>query len=127
MKISMQYNSLLYTYCFPQYHYPYESIIDNNIDSLYVKYSKVLNKAMNSNININGKWLFIQCSLSTYNRKFHLNDVLFDLIQETLYEDNGQNILNDEPLSYFISSNSKLKVEILDDTNQIFIIFIFIS
>ncbi len=121
MKISMQYNSLLYTYCFPQYHYPYESIIDNNIDSLYVKYSKVLNKAMNSNININGKWLFIQCSLSTYNRKFHLNDVLFDLIPETLYEDNGQNILNDEPLSYFISSNSKLKVEILDDTNQIFI------
>ena len=121
MKISMQYNSLLYTYCFPQYHYPYESIINDNSDSISVKYSKVLNKAMNSNININGKWLFIQCSLSTYNRKFHLNDVLNDLISETLYEDNDQKIKNDEPLSYFISGNSKLKVEILDDTNQIFI------
>ena len=101
MAISIEYNTRTLTYCFPQYHYPYKDKIDRS-STVEDIYNEILNKASEININASGKWLFIQCSLSTYNRKFHLNGNMNELIIETLYNDNGQIVKNDESVTLMI-------------------------
>ena len=111
MAISIEYNTRTLTYCFPQYHYPYKDKIDRS-STVEEIYNEILNKASEININASGKWLFVQCSLSTYNRKFHLNGNMNELIIETLYNDNGQIVKNDEPMGYFNDKDTKLEVKI---------------
>ena len=116
MKIALVYDlDVLNGYCFPQNYPPYSDILGqpynpSNEDTKYTnKLKNVLNGESIGLKNVNGKWLWIQCSLSYYNRKYYFNDKDTDLINEILYEDNTDVIRNDEPMGWFFSDLKKPK------------------
>ena len=123
MKIALIYESTeLNAYCFPQNYPKYSEILnifdkDNNIYSK--KNEIVLNSIVDSLGNMAGKWIWIQCSLSYYNRKFYLNQLEKVLKSEAVYNE----VENDQPLGWFfggINKNDKstLTIHIPKNTNS---------
>ena len=107
MRISLKYNendSLFKMYCFPQNYPPYSDILENS-NSLEQMVELSLNSIVNeSNKDLGGEWLWVQCSLSYNNRYFYLNENSKTLISETLFIDSTDGeVKNDEPLGYFFN------------------------
>ncbi len=119
MQIGLIYESTdLKGYCFPQNYPKYSDILSDNIQ-YSIKENNILNSISASLQYIAGNWLWIQCSLSYFNRKFYLNELEKDLISEYVYSD----IQNDEPLGWFfgnIDTNTKstLTIHMPDGVNS---------
>ena len=133
MKIALiNENNILNAFCYPQNYPPYSDILEkpydaSNEETKYEnKLKNVLNGVSKGFTNIAGKWLWIQCSLSYYNRKYYLNDIESNLKTEVLYNYENTNVTNDEPLGWFFSNlqNPKsvlsVKIPLLSDSKIFF-------
>ena len=102
-------NNILNAFCFPQNYPPYSDILKKEYSASDedTKYNNKLNKVLNGVskgfTNIAGKWLWIQCSLSYYNRKYYFNEVEETLKPEVLYNYDNIDVSNDAPLGWFFS------------------------
>ena len=108
-------NNILNAYCYPQNYPPYSEILgkvydaSNEDTTYYNKLKNVLNGVNKGFTNIAGKWLWIQCSLSYYNRKYYFNDIENELKTEILYNYENANVSNDAPLGWFFSNLDNTK------------------
>ena len=114
-------NSELTAMCFPQGYYA-DSIDNTDINS---KYDSVLNKFEISLGSISGKWEWVLCSVSNYNRGFFMNNATFiDFVLEKLYEDSSGSVYSDYPLRYFMSEvgqTSTLSIQNIANTKKIYL------
>ena len=137
MQISLLYDDDIFKmYCFPQNYEPYDEILKKSNDDLSLdeKANTVLNSVVNeydendenNDVQLRGKWTWIQCSLSYNNRFFYLNEKKEKLKSETLYKYNNEEIKNDEPLGFFFNdlnkdSLSKLTIKINKNTHKVYL------
>ena len=109
MKISLLTESQhLNGYCFPQNYEPYIDPIKHR------DFTKILNFQKSEFSNIAGKWLWVQCAVSYYNRKYYFNELEESLDTEILYDNNNIIVKNDQPIGRFFGNyNSNVKSKLI--------------
>ena len=113
-------------YCFPQGYYA-DSISNDNIIN---KYSSALNAAdvflVDDRTSESGTWIYVICAMSHYNRKFYINGIDDNVLNEItlkneiLYQIGGGEsgvVRSYAPQRYFMSSTAGLYLSTLKITN----------
>ena len=126
MQISVIKTTRLMGYCFPQAYYT-DSISNDNIIN---KYSSALNAAdvflVDDRTSESGTWIYVICGMSHYNRKFYINGIddnvlnEINLKNEILYQIGGGEsgvIRSSAPQRFFMSSTAGLYLSTLKITN----------
>ena len=126
MQITVIKTTRLMGYCFPQGYYS-DSISNDNIIN---KYSSSLNAAdvflVDDRTSESGTWIYVICAMSHYNRKFYINGIDDNVLDEVplkneiLYQVGGGEsgvVRSSAPQRYFMSNTAGLLISTLKIIN----------